>query len=511
MNKLLQAADLICNTEMSNRKIGAIVGIAYNTVRRYRRLIEKKQLSWANIEAMTGDALERFLGTAARRLSFKVAPDMTHVHRELQRRDVTRALLWEEYRLANPGNALSMSQFNEHYRQYAGKLDLTMRQSHRAGECAFVDFAGSTISWTDPETGKVHWAQVFVGVLGCSNYTFVLALPSQGSEDWCRAHEEMCRFFGGVPQVLVPDNLKAAVIRPGREPELNRVYHDLARHYRFVIVPARIRKPRDKAKAEVGVQFAQRWIIAALRNRKFFSLAEINVAIAELLPRLNERPFKRLPGSRRSRFLELDQPMLRPLPPQPFEYGEWTGSQKVGLDYHIYVYKHYYSVPCALVRESVDARVSQQAVEIFHKGKRVATHVRSHVVGGHTTLPEHQPPEHRQYAEQTEARFVAWAQTIGAAAVAAVRHQFVSRPYGLLAQQACSTLQSLAKTHGEQRFEAACRRAEAIGSLTVKSIRSILQRKLKDPAPLETAQVLSLPHHANIRGASYFSRSAGGA
>jgi transposase len=320
----------------------------------------------------------------------------------------------------------------------------------------------------------------------------------------------MCRFFGGTPQVVVPDNLKAAVTRPGREPEINRVYRELARHYRFVIVPARVRKPRDKAKAEVGVQFAQRWVSAALRNQKFFSLAEINAAIAELLPRLNERPFKRFPGCRRSRFLELDKPMLRPLPSQPFQYGEWTGMQKIGLDYHIYVDKHYYSVPCALVHESVDARLSHHAVEIFHKGKRIATHVRSHEVGGHTTLPEHQPPEHRQYAEQTQARFVAWAQTIGTATVAAVQHQFASRPYGLLAQQACSTLQSLAKTYGEQRFETACRRAQAIGSLTVKSIRSILQRKLKDPAHLETAQVVNLPHHANIRGASYFGGSAGG-
>lgn len=511
MNKKLEAVRLICDTDMSNRRIGAIVGIAYNSVRRYRRLIDKKQLSLTDIEAMSSDGLERFLCSGEQPISTKALPDMAEIHRELQKRDVTRALLWEEYRLANPGNALSLSQFNEHYRQFSKKLDITMRQSHRAGECVFVDFAGSGIRWTDAKTGKEYSAQIFIGVLGCSNYTFVLALPSQTTEDWCQAHEAMLRFFGGVPRVVVPDNLKAAVLVAGREPTINPTYRDLARHYRFYIVPARVRKPKDKAKAEVGVQFVQRWIIAALRNRKFFSLEEINAAIAELLTRLNERPFKRLPGTRHSRFIELDLPMLRPLRTEPFRYGEWTTSQKVGSDYHIYVDKHYYSVPYGLVQENVYARICHQVVEIFHKGKRIVSHVRSHDIGGHTTLPEHQPPQHREYAEQTQGRFVAWAQTIGAAAVAAVEHQFVSRPYGLLARQACLTLQSLAKAHGDERFEAACQRAQAIGSLTVKSIRSILQRKLNAIAPGESAVVVTLPNHQNIRGASYFSGAVGGA
>lgn len=508
MNKILQAVQLICETDMSNRRIGAIVGIAYNTIRKYRKEINRKQHTWIDIQGMSYDALERLFRTGSKRFSDKRLPDWEYIHKEQQLRDVTRALLWEEYRLANPDDALSMSRFNELYNEYVGKLDITMRQPHRAGQCAFVDFAGSTIPWTDPNTGEEHHAQIFVGVLGCSNYTFMYAVASQSTADWVEAHNEMFRFFGGAPQIVVSDNLKAAVIRPGREPVHNRVYVDLLRHYSAYPLAARVYRPRDKAKAEVSVQFGQRWGIACLRHVKFFGLAEINAAIAALMPRLNAKPFRRLPGCRSSRFEEFDKSALKPLPNQPFEYGEWTGTQKVGLDYHVYVDKHYYSVPYVLVHERVEARVTNRTVDIFYKNKRVASHIRSNVVGGQTTLREHRSPEHAHYADRSPERFLEWAQKIGAAAAAAVQHQFDSRPHALLGMQACSSLQKLAKDYGTERFEAACRRAQAIGSLTVKSIRSILQRKLTELPEPEAPLQVSLPLHHNVRGPSYY--AAGG-
>ncbi len=506
MNKMREILRLALDTNMSHRLIGRTVGASHNTVRHYRMTAVKKRLDWTTVASLDDTALEALFHTSRHHFESKRLPDFSQIHKELQlRKDVTRALLWEEYCLANPDDAYSLSQFNHYLREYIGKLDLVMRQTHLAGECVYVDFAGGTASWTDRETGQDHDAQIFVGVLGCSNYTFAYATASQSTWDWIDAHNRMLKFFSGVPKVIVPDNLKAAVTCAGREPELNRIYLELARHYGVVVVPARVRHPRDKAKAEVGVQFVSRWILARLRHRRFFSLAELNAAIAELLTQLNERRFKRLPGCRRSRFLELDKPMLRPLPAQPFEYAEWIGRQKIGLDYHAYIREHYYSVPHALVHEQVEARITNNTVEIFHKSRRVASHVRSNVIGGHTTLSEHQPATHRHYAEQSPEGFLEWAQTIGVAAVAAVQYQFDNRPHTLLGMQACSSLQRLSKDYGAERFEAACCRAQAIGSLTVKSIRSILQRKLSGSADADAPLQVSLPLHHNVRGARYYS------
>jgi len=350
MKHQFQAADLVTNTSLSNRKIAKIVGLAPNTVGRIRAVIAKKQIGWQQIREMGADEFSRILYVVPQRHSQKRIPDWEYVHKELQKRDVTRSLLWEEYCLVNPDDALSISQFNELYIQYRRKLDLSMRQSHRAGEIVFVDFAGSTIAWKDPETGKQHQAQIFIGVMGCSNFTFAYAVSSQAVADWIQAHVEMFKFFGRAPQIVVPDNLKSAVSRPGREPEINRDYLEMSRHYRVVPIPARVYHPRDKPKAEVGVQFAERWIIARLRKMQFFNLAGINAEITNLLPRLNERPFKRLPGCRHSRYQELDYPSMRDLPAQPYEYAQWTASQKIGPDYHAYIDKHYYSVPHALVQ-----------------------------------------------------------------------------------------------------------------------------------------------------------------
>jgi len=510
MNKQREALRLIKTTNLSDRQIGRILGMSHNTVKKYRAISLEHDLEWERIKEMDDTEIESFLKSKRSRLQSKYQPDYVYVHQEMHKKHVTLQLLWEEYRLANPENAYSYSQFTYYYREYVGKLDRSMRQTHRAGECVFVDFAGRTVTYYDSDTGEEKTAQIFIGVLGCSNYTFVYAVPSQKLPHWIDAHNRMYQFFGGVPQIVVPDNLKSAVIKAGSDMVINRTYLEQSQYYGVVVMPARVRHPKDKSKAEGGVLLAYRWILVKLRNRKFFSIAEVNEAIADLLRQLNERPFKKLPGCRRSRFEELDKPMLSPLPGSLFEYAEWTAPNKIGPDYHMHVKGHYYSVPHALVGERVEARVSAKAVEILFSGKRITSHVRSDEIGGHSTLPEHQPKSHRIYAEQTPERFAQWAKEIGPAAESIINSQFSSAVHPVRGLKACTSLRRLAKDYGHEKFESACRRAEAIGSQTVKSIRSILQRGLSELSDDHIPTQISLPLHHNVRGSDYYATGGHG-
>ncbi len=505
MNMLREAIRQILTSDRSNRQISVAVDLSHTTIANYKKRITERNLEWNAIEQMDDDQLSKVIKMRRQPSSEKRTADWGQIHKDMQSKHMTLQLLWEDYCLIDPETAYSYSTFADKYRKFCRKLDLSMRQKHRAGEMIYVDFAGTTVSYTRIKDGKVIDAQIFVGVMGCSNYTFAYAVDSQSLPDWVEAHNRMFLYLGGVPEIIVPDNLKSSMTRAGRNAVINRTYLEICRYYGIVVIPTRVRKPKDKAKAEVGVQIVSRWILAILRNRTFFSLEEINRAIAELLWQLNERPFKKLPGCRRSRFEELDKPMLRPHPGKVFEYAEWISSQKVGLDYHVRVNGHYYSVPHELVGGYVEARITKNIVEILSKGRRVASHPRSDAVGEHTTLPAHQPPGHRHYAQQTPEKMLNWAQSIGHSSVSVVRHQFDNRPHALLGLKACSSLQKLAKEYGHMQFEAACRRAESIGSLSVKSIRSILQRRLTSVDSEETPMQLSLPLHKNVRGAEYYS------
>jgi transposase len=314
----------------------------------------------------------------------------------------------------------------------------------------------------------------------------------------------MFRFFGGVTEILMPDNLKSAVTHAGKNTVLNRTYAEMAKHYGVVIYPARVRKPQDKSKAELGVLLVSRWILARIRHRQFFGIEELNTTIAEMLKQLNEKPFKKLQGCRRSRFLDMDKPLLTPLPPEEFEYAEWIANRKVTADYHMNVDNHYYSVPHELVSERVETRVSKNVIEFIHRGRRVASHPRSYVEGGHTTISAHQPKAHRAYANLTPEKMIEWAEQIGDASLAAVQYQFKSRPHALLGVRSCSTLKQLAKEYGSERFEAACLRAQRIGSLSIKSIKSILKRRLVDFSDENMPIQTNLPFHKNVRGSDYY-------
>jgi transposase len=379
-----------------------------------------------------------------------------------------------------------------------------LRQHYVAGERLFVDYCGQTMPVMDRRTGEVREAQIFVAVLGASNYTFVEATWTQGLADWIGSHRRCFQFLGGVPALIIPDNIKSGVTSPCfYDPELNHTYQKLAEHYGTAVLPARVRKPRDKAKAESGVQGVERWILAPLRGRRFFSLAELNEPIRERLGEYNRRPFQKLEGCRESLFLTLDRPALRPLPPHPYEYQEWKKA-RVSIDYHVEVDHHYYSVPYQLLRAQVEVCLTAHTVEIIHKGRRVASHLRSFVRGGYTTVPAHMPPHHRAYVEWSPERLIRWARQSGPNTAAVAEGILASRPHPVQGYRACLGVLRLGKQHGSARLEAACVRALALGALSYQSIKSILRHGLESQ-PLPTTATPQAPiQHAYIRGAHYY-------
>ena len=391
MRKIREVLRLKWAAGMSNRRIAASCGVSRPTVSEYLRRADVGGLELAlaggckrcPFGAAAVPAAAGLAGFAARGV-----PDFAEVHRQLKHKGVTLFLLWQEYRAACP-DGYQYSWFCERYAAWRGKLDVVMRQDHRAGEKLFVDYAGQTVGVIDRATGELRQAQVFVAVLGASNYTYAEATWTQGLPDWIGAHVRAFEFIGGAPELVVPDNLRSGVRKAHRyEPDINPTYQEMASHYGVAVLPARVRKPRDKAKVETGVLVVERWILATLRRRRFFSLSELNGAIRTLLDQLNERPFRKLPGCRRSRYEELDRPALTPLPGQPYVFAEWKKA-RVHVDYHVAVDGHYYSVPHALIKKAVEVRFTRHTVECFYRGQRIASHRRSYHKGGHSTVSAH--------------------------------------------------------------------------------------------------------------------------
>jgi transposase len=431
-------------------------------------------------------------------------PDWARIHEELQtHKDLTLQLVWQEARENDP-EGYGYSRFCDLYRRWVKKLDLVLRQEHRAGEKVFVDYAGATIPIYDPEGGEPRQAAVFVAVLGASSYTFAEATSGQDLRNWIGSHMRAWEFFGGVTEVVVPDNLKSAVTHPSYyEPDLNPTYRDLGEHYGVAIIPARPYRARDKAKAEVGVQVVQRWIVAALRKRKFFSFEEVNQAIAELLVRLNERPFRKRPGSRATLFAQLDRPALKPLPATRFQFGEWE-TARVNIDYHVEVDRHFYSVPYALVHQEVDVHLTAETVEILHRGVRVASHIRSYVAGKATTLNEHRPKSHQRYLGRTPSRLIEEGQQVGLSTGQLVEAILAAKRHPEQGYRSCLGILRLAKTYPPERMEAAAKRCLRARAYNFQSMDSILKNQL-DRLPLPgDPPSRSAVEHDNIRGAGYF-------
>lgn len=506
MRNIREILRLAWSCGQSRNAIARSCGIGKTTVTDTIFRATSAALAWP-LPEIDDDALERLLYPPALHPSVRAfpLPDWQSIHNELiSRKDMTLVLLWQEYKELEP-SGYQYSHFCALYNRWNKTRDISMRQEHRAGEKLFVDYCGQTIPIVDPSTGEVRDAQVFVAVMGASNFTYAEATFSQALVDWIGSHVRTFAFMGGVPKAVVPDNLKSGVTKPCRyEPVINQSYAEMAEHYGTAITPARVRKPKDKAKAEVGVQIVQRFILAGLRNRTFFSLAEANAAIKERLDLLNNRPFRKLPGTRLSRFLEIDCPALLPLLQAHYQFAQWK-SAKISIDYHFELEGHFYSVPYRLRGEQVDIRFTESTVECFHKNERVASHKKSLAKGRHTTIDEHMPKAHREYGQWTAERLISWAGTIGEATASVIEHILSRRTYPEHGFRSCMGIISLSKQFTPKRLEAACERALAIKGISYASIKSILVNSL-DEKPLPRQLELLPVSHDNIRGKGYYNK-----
>jgi transposase len=490
---------------MSRRLVGEATGIGKTAVGEYVRRAAVAGQGWPIPDEIDDAELERrlFPPPEARSSTSRTEPDWSYNHAELKRRGVTLALLWQEYR-AEHAQGYAYSWFCERYSDWRKRISPTMRQTHLAGEKLFVDWAGDTMPVFDPTTGEEYCTHIFIAALGASNYTYAEARWTETLPDWIGAHVNAFIAIGGVSKALVPDNLKAGITKPSRyEPGINRTYQELADHYGCVVLPARVMKPRDKAKVEVAVQIVQRFVLAKLRHRRFFSLAELNAAIRDCVAAINTKVMRHVGKSRNELLETIDRPALNALPTTPYSYAEWKRA-RVAPDYHIEVADHYYSVPSKLIREMVEARITSATVEIFHKGQRIASHAFSPVRNRHTTITEHMPSAHRRYAEWTPAKMMSEAALIGPAAIALVEAIMKAKPHPEQGFRSCLGIISLVRTYGSERVEAASRRGNDIGATTYGSIKSILQNGLDKAYASSKAPDGPPIRHANIRGRGYY-------
>lgn len=505
MRKIRDALRLSLHEGLSLRDVAASLQMPFTTVGDHVRRAKAAGLSWPLPEGLDDVALEALLFAVAAPVRARPVPDWGRVHVELRRPQVTLMLLWLEYKEVSP-DGYGYSQFCELYRRWQRRVDVVMRQEHKAGEKLFVDFPGRRIPIYDDKTGEVAFeAELFVAVLGASSYLYAEALRSQELLHWVAGHVHAFEALGGCPAIVVCDNLRSGVTRPNRyEPDVNATYQEMAAHYGVAVIPARSYKPRDKAKVEAGVLLAERWVMARMRNERFTSLGEANAEIARLVGWVNDRPFKRLAGSRRVLFEELDRPALRPLPADRYTFATWRRA-KVNIDYHIEVRadRHYYSVPYRLAGEAVDVRLSAATVEVFQAHRRVASHARR-FTPGYSTEAAHMPESHRRHGEWTPSRVVAWAAKTGPATAKLAEAVMAARRHPEQGFRSCLGIVRLAQRYGADRLEAACERALAVRAHSYRSVESILRSGLdRQPLPAESPP-RAHPDHDNLRGPEYF-------
>jgi len=504
MRRLRDVLRFRYETKLQQRAIARACGLGLGTVNTYLHRALAAGLTWPLPDDLDDVALEARLFTrpAVSATGDRVLPNWATLHQELKKPGVTLTLLWQEYRAPHP-DGYAYSQFCERYRQWARRLNPSMRQVHKAGEKLFVDFSGKRPHLIDPTTGEAVAVELFVGVLGASGLIYAEATRTQDLPSWVGAHMRMLDYFQGSPAVWVPDQLKTGVTTASRyEPEINRTYADLARHYGAVVLPARPATPTDKPLVEVSVQIAQRWVLAVLRHQTFFTLADLNAAIRHRIDAINERPMTRVGVSRRALFDQIDRPALKPLPATRYEIAEWKGC-RVNIDYHVEVAHNFYSVPYQLVRERVEARFTASTVEVVFKHRVVAAHVRLPGRGRYATQVAHMPRAHRAHAEWTPSRLIAWADTTGPATGRFVAGLLDRRPHPEQGYRACLGLMRLGREHGADRLEAACRRAEGLRSYRFRTVEHILSHQ-QDRLPLEAPPARPALTHENVRGAAYY-------
>ena len=488
-----------------HRQIARALAVGVGTVSAVVGRAADAELTWEQVETLSESELEQRLYAAVAKRVGTPLPEPQTIDLELKKPGVTLRLLHLEYREAHP-DGYGYTQFCDHYRRWKKRQRVVMRQTHRAGEKLFSDYAGKKPHWIDPMTGEVHEAELFVAVLGASNYTYAEATETQKIGDWCGSHTRALEYIGGATDLVVPDQLKSAVTTASRyEPEIQRTFQEWASHYGTVILPARPARPRDKAKVEVAVQIVERWVLARLRHQQFFSLGELNARIRELVEELNARIMRRYDKSRRQLFEELDRPVLKALPAERFVVAEWK-QVRLHIDYHVAIEYHYYSAPHQLVHQDLDARITTTTVELFLKGQRVAAHPRSLVRGHYTTEPAHMPKAHLRHAEWSPARLIRWAQKIGPMTAQLVEAILHDRPHPEQGYRSCLGIMRLGRGYGAERLEAACTRAFLARARSYRHVESILKAGLdRLPAkPAAPAAPRASDLHENVRGQSYY-------
>lgn len=495
---------LILCTDFGNREISRQINVSHTTVARYRKRLRKCKRKWKEFENLDDDEILLLLDISRKPLVTKRQPDWSEVYKTMQYRGMTLYLVWEEYSISDPDSAFSYSHFVRCYKKHTEKHEVGMRQPHYAGECLYLDYTGITVPYNDAESGETKHAQILVSTLGCSKYTHVFASASQKLEDWIAGINAALSFLGGVTLIVVTDNLKSAVTTAGRNPVINRTFQEQGRHYGFVIIPTRPGRPKDKGIVENAVLQVERRILAQLRKFQFFSVEEINDAIAPLLNDFNQRPFQQLPGNRLERFNEFDKPLLQPLPKTEFEYAKWLGPHTVNKHYHVRVDEHFYSVPYSFVGKKVESRLTKNTVECFYKSKRISSHRRSFVPGGYSTKSSHQTKEHSSYSKLNPAAIKDWSKGIGVSVQEFVKRNLIETKNMRTGMMACIKLQKLAVEYGDEKLEAACEYGLRIGSLSYTSISSILRNKRAERTEEDMPVQINLPLHHNVRGPEYF-------
>lgn len=505
MRKIRDVLRLRLQAGLSFRQISLSTKVSVGAIQKLLKTAEQLRLAWPLPDGLDDTQLARLFYPAAdtRGSSRFQLPDWPTVHQELKRKGMSMQLLWQEYTERYPNRCYSYSQFCERYRGWCQLQKRSMRQQHKAGEKCFIDYCGPTVPIVSGSTGEIRQAQIFVAVLGASNYTYAEATLTQSLPDWLHSHVRAFEFFGGTPALLVPDNLKSGVNKACRyEPELNPSYQQLAAHYQLAVMPARPYKPKDKAKAEVGVQVVERWILARLRHHTFFSLAELNQCLRALLTELNERPFKQLPGNRRQAFEQLDQPALTPLPQQPYRYVA-IKSVKVNIDYHVQFEQHHYSAPHQYVGETLELHAGDQLVQLYFRQQLVASHPRKHQPGT-TTLAAHMPVRHSKQQAWTPGRLKQWAQDIGPDTLRWVSDRLAEKAHPEQAYRLCLGLLNLTRSYPPERVNGCCQLANREGLNRLKQLKSVLASN-RDQLPEQPSFTLELPQsHDNIRGPNHF-------
>ena len=503
MRKISEVFRQRLELKRSCREVARSLNISISTVSDYVGRARMAGLSWPFPEGLTEQELYDKLFLPVTEINIeRTQPDCEAIHRELRRKGMTLKLLWREYREQQP-NGLGYSRFCYHYQQYVKTVTPVMRQTHKAGEKSFVDYAGMKMPWLDPATGEIHEAEIFVGCLGASQLIFAEATATQQLPDWIQSHIHMFEYFGGVTEIVVPDNLKSGVTQAHRyDPDINANYQHLGEHYGVAIVPARAAEPKDKAKVENAVGIVERQILAALRHVTFTSIGEINAAITKRLATLNNQSFQKMKTTRREMFEAIDKPALKPLPPMRYQYAEWKHA-KIHVDYHFVFDEHFYSVPYEHARKSVQIRATAKTVECFHKGQRIASHIRSHRRYGYTTMEDHMPKSHQEQAKYSLSYIKNWAKKVGKQTSDFIDHMMASRAFPQQAYRACYGLLRLGSRFGEDRLEKACAKALLIRATRYQQVESILKNKLEE-VPISQVNASPLSAHDNIRGANYY-------